>query len=375
MSALAAPMRKTRLSAIMFFYIGRQFILWFLAVTLLFVALIFMIDMIELLRRSSGKPAVTFDLVLTMAAMKLPLLTQVTMPFAILFAGMMSFWRLNRSSELVSIRAAGVSIWQILAPALIIALLIGVFRLAALNPVASDMYARWQQLESRYLKGGRSSIMALSKTGIWLRQIDDGEQTVIHAAAVSPDKLLLHRVMVLLYKGKDRFSRRIDAKTAVLKKGYWELRDVSLFSLETGTTKMAVYRLKTDLTLNKIQESFSSPETISFWELPRFIRELEAAGFSALRHTVRFHALTAEPLLFCSMILIAAVFSLRHNRKTTAYFAIGGGIITGFLLFFVTKLVLNFGGSGSLPVVLAAWIPTGASAMLGFTVLLHLEDG
>lgn len=374
MNSLAAPMKKTRLSAIMFFYIGRQFLLWFIAVIFLFVALIFMIDMIELLRRSSGKPAVTFDLVLTMAAMKLPLLTQVTMPFAILFGGMMSFWRLNRSSELVAIRVAGVSIWQILAPALIIALCIGVFRLAALNPVSSVMYARWQQLESRYLKG-RSSFMALSNTGVWLRQMDKDGQTVIHAAAVSPDKLLLHRVMVLLYKGQDVFSSRIDAKTAALKKGYWELRDVRLFSPETGTRKLALYRLKTDLTLDKIQESFSSPETISFWELPRFIRELEAAGFSALNHKLRYHSLTAEPLLFCAMILIAAVFSLRHNRKTSAFFAIGGGIITGFLLFFISKLILNFGGSGSLPVVLAAWIPAGASTMLGLTALLHLEDG
>ncbi len=374
MTAIAAPTKKTRLSAIMFFYIGRQFFLWFIAVIFLFVALIFLIDMIELLRRSSGKPDATFDLVLTMAAMKLPLLTQATMPFAILTGAMMSFWRLNRSSELVAIRAAGVSIWQILAPALIIALLIGVFRLAALNPVAAVMYARWQQLESRYLKG-RSSFMALSNTGIWLRQTDEAGQTVIHAAAVSPDKLLLHRVMVLLYKGQDRFSNRIDAKTAVLKKGYWELREVSLFSPETGTKKLALYRLKTDLTLSKIQESFSSPETISFWELPRFIRELEAAGFSALNHKLRFHSLTAEPLLFGAMILIAAVFSLRQNRKTSAFFAIGGGILTGFLLFFVSKLILNFGGTGSLPVVLAAWIPAGASTMLGLTALLHLEDG
>jgi len=374
MTAIAAPMKKTRLSAIMFFYIGRQFFVWFIAVFFLFAALIFMIDMIELLRRSSGKPDVTFDLVLIMAATKLPLLTQVTMPFAILFGGMMAFWRLNRSSELVSIRASGVSIWQILAPALIIALLIGVFRLAALNPVASVMHAKWQQLESRYLKG-RSSFMALSNTGVWLRQMDKDGQSVIHAASVTPSKLLLHQVMVLLYKGEDRFSTRIDAKTAVLKKGYWELRDVSLFSPKTGTSKLAVYRMKTDLTLDKIQESFSSPETISFWELPRFIRELEAAGFSALNHKLRYHSLTAEPLLFCAMILIAAVFSLRHNRKTGAVIAIAGGIITGFMLFFVSKLILNFGGSGSLPVVLAAWIPTGASALLGLTALLHLEDG
>ena len=365
---------KTRLSAIMFFYIARHFLLWFGATFLLFITLIFMIDMIELLRRSSGKADVSFELVLAMTAMKLPFLAQATVPFGILFGGMMCFWRLNRTSELVSIRAAGVSVWQFLAPALIVALLIGTVRLAVINPVAAAMYARWQQLESRYLKR-RSSILALSNTGVWLRQIDKSGHTVIHAAHVSPDKLVLHRVMVLLYEGKDRFASRIDAQTAILKGGHWVLQNAQLFSPDKGTRTVKSFRLKTNLTLNKIQESFSSPETISIWELPRFIRDLEKAGFSGLSHRLHFHSLTAEPLLLCAMVLIGAVFSLRHNRKSGAVIAVAGGIVTGFLLFFVSKLILNLGGSGSLPIVLAAWIPAGACAMLGLTALFHLEDG
>jgi len=365
---------RTRLSAILFVYIARQFFVWFGATFLLFVTLIFMIDMIEMLRRSSGKANVTFDLVLAMTAMKLPYLAQATIPFAILFGGMMCFWRLNRSSELVSIRAAGVSVWQFLAPAMIVALLIGGVRLAVINPVAAEMYSRWQQLESQYLRR-KSSILALSNTGVWLRQIDRNGHTVIHAATVSADKLILHGVMVLLYEGQDRFASRIDAQTAVLRKGYWLLKNAQLFSPRRGTRKAKTYRLKTDLTLDKIQESFSSPETISFWELPRFIRNLEKAGFSGLSHRLHFHSLTAEPLLLCAMVLIGAVFSLRHNRKTGAIIAVAGGIVTGFVLFFVSKLILNLGGSGSLPIILAAWIPAGATAMLGLTALFHLEDG
>lgn len=365
---------KTRLSAILFVYIARQFLLWFGATFLLFITLIFMIDMIEMLRRASGKEGVSFEMVLTMTAMKLPFLAQATIPFAILFGGMMCFWRLNRMSELVSIRAAGVSVWQFLAPALIVALLIGGLRLAVVNPVAAIMYARWQQLESQHLRK-RSSILALSNTGVWLRQIDKTGHTVIHAASVSPDKLILHRVMVLLYEGQDRFASRIDASSAILKDGYWVLKNVQLFSPNKGTVHKDTFRLKTDLTLNKIQESFSTPETISFWELPRFIKDLEKAGFSGLSHRLHFHSLTAEPLLLCAMVLIGAVFSLRHNRKSGAIIAVAGGIVTGFLLFFVSKLILNLGGSGSLPIVLAAWIPAGACAMLGLTALFHFEDG
>lgn len=372
--SIRGAVSQLRLTPLLFFYIARQFLLWFGAVMLLFIVLIFMIDTIELLRRSSGKPNVSFTLVLEMSAMKLPFLIQATIPFAVLFGGMMAFWRLNRSSELVSIRAAGVSVWQFLAPAITMALIIGVLRLMALNPVASLMYARWEQLENHYLKG-RSSVMAVSNSGVWLRQVSDRGHTVIHAASVARQRLELHRVMVIHYEGEDRFAERIDASKAVLRKGYWELTNALVYSPTKGSRKVPTYRLKTDLTLARIQESFSSPETISFWELPRFIRELEKAGFSAISHRLHYHSLTAEPLLLCAMILVGAVFSLRHNRKSGAIVAISGGIITGFTLFFVSKVILNLGGSGSLPVILAAWIPAGACAMLGLTALLHLEDG
>lgn len=362
------------LTPILFFYIARQFLMWIGAVILLFVVLVFMIDTIELLRRSAGKPAVTFDLVLTMAALKLPFLVQETIPFAVLFGGMMAFWRLNRSSELVTIRAAGVSAWQFLAPALIAAVVLGVIRLAALDPVASLLYGRWQQLESRYLKG-KSDLMALSDTGVWLRQAGGSGHTVIHAAGTVPNKVELVQVMVLVYEGLDRFRERIDAERAELRPGYWLLHKARVYSPTKGSRAVDVYRLNSDLTLDKIQDSFSTPETIPFWELPEFIRNLERAGFSALGHRLHFHSMIAEPLLLLAMVLIGAAFTLRHNRKSGTVIAVGGAIVTGFLLFFVDKLVLNLGGSGGLPVLLAAWIPATASTMLGATALLHLEDG
>src|SRR3546814_3755319 len=61
--------------------------------------------------------------------------------------------------------------------------------------------------------------------------------------------------------------------------------------------------------------SFASPEAMSFWELPEFIATLEAAGFSGHRHRLHYYTLLVYPLLLCSMVLIAAVFTLRVNRR------------------------------------------------------------
>ncbi len=363
------------LSPTISFYIARQFLLSFLLVFGLFIGVILLIDLIELLRRASGKDAATFSIVLNMAILKLPLTAQKTLPFAVLFGGMLAFWRLNRSSELIALRGSGVSVWQFLAPVIIAAALLGAVKITVINPLGTAMIAHYEQLENKYIKG-QSSLFASSASGVWLRQINGKNQSVIHAAKSHvKGKLVLTDVVVLFYKGDDVFRSRLDAKQATLEKGYWLIKDAWLTERDKPRQHMKTFRIKTSLTIDKIQDSFSSPATISFWELPHFISALEATGFSTLSHRLHWHALLAEPMLYCAMILIAAVFSLRHNRRAGILLAVAGGIGTGFILFFVSDLILALGHTTGIPPVLAAWSPSVASALLGLTVLLHVEDG
>ena len=125
----------------------------------------------------------------------------------------------------------------------------------------------------------------------------------------------------------------------------------------------------------KILDSFAPPETIAFWNLPEFIELLENAGFSATRHKLQFHRLLATPLLLASLVLLAASFSLRSQRRGRVGLVILGGVLTGFLLYFVSNIVFALGLSGGIPVILAAWTPASVTLMLGVAILLHLEDG
>ncbi len=365
-----------RISSTISFYLGRQFVGSFLLIFSLFIGIILVIDLIELLRRSASKEEATFDLVLSMAVYKLPLTAQKTLPFAVLFGGMLSFWRLNRTSELVALRAAGVSVWQFMFPALAAALLAGIFKVALINPLSTVMISRFEQLENRYLRG-RTELMAASSSGVWLRQVSKEGHTVIFAksAKITDGQVALFNVIALRYLGQDRFAGRIDAREARLVPNAWLLRNVRISDRDQPTRKVASFRIPTTLTLEKIQDSFSSPSTISFWELPSFIRSLEATGFSALEHRLHWHSLLSEPALYCAMILIAAIFSLRHNRRAGILLAVSGGIAAGFLLFFVSDLILALAHSTGLPPVLAAWSPALASMFVGVAVLLHVEDG
>lgn len=358
-------------------YLGRQFVSGMAIVLGGCMCLIFLVDVVELLRRAASKPDVGLNLVFTMALLELPNVSEAALPFAVLFGAIWTFVRLTRSNELVIARASGVSVWQFIAPALVIALLGGAILVTIYNPVAATMVSRYEQLESRYLRG-HTSLLAVKSTGFWLRQGIGDQQAIIHAekvAHVAANTIDLEGVIVFMYEHQDDYTGRLDAASAELRQGYWLLKDVVGSRPGEGQTRMAEYQLRTDMDQTQIRESFASPETLSFWELPRFIKLTEAAGFSALPHRLHWQSLLATPLLLAAMVLIAATFSLRMTRLGGVPQLAAAGIMTGFLLYFLADVSGALGVAGIIPVPLAAWAPTLIATLLGTAMLFHLEDG
>ena len=366
--------RRLRLSPILTGYIARQFFVRFLTFFLSLCGIIFLVSVVDLLDRLANKPDIGLGTTLLMVALRTPFLSQEIMPFTVLFAAMACFWRLTRSNELVVARSAGVSVWQFLLPVVAAALAIGILTVAVLNPLAAILQSRYQTMEAELLRT-EGSVLAVKRTGLWLRQADPEGQSVIHAQRVSPDIMTLHEVIIFRFGENDRFLGRVDAPRAELGKGHWRLYEAWQAVPGQQPRFSDTLEVDTDLTPDKIQESFAPPETISFWSLPGFIELLEKAGFSGHRHRLQFHRLLSTPILFVAMILIAATFSLRPQRRGRVGLLILSGIGVGFLLHLLSNFVFALGLSARLPVELAGWTPAGVSLMLGIALLLHLEDG
>ena len=206
------------------------------------------------------------------------------LPFAILFGTMLAFWRLTRNNELVIARAAGVSVWQFLTPAVLVALVVGIFAVTVFNPVASFSQATYEKLESRVLRQG-SDQLSLSNAGLWLRQSDaSGNQIIIHAGRIASQQLAPRTGNAVFLRSIDPVRSRIDAQSAKLENGDWLIENGIRWLPNEPAQPFTELRLATTLTPRKIEESFASPDTMSFWDLPGFIRLLEESGFPAQRH-------------------------------------------------------------------------------------------
>lgn len=368
-------------------YVARGFLAATVATLAGLTGLVALFDFIELLRRAATRPDVGFDVPATVAALRLPFVALQILPFAVLLGGIIAFWRLTRSSELIVARAAGVSAWGFLSGPLMVAFALGVAAMMGLSPISSTLLARAERIELSQLRTG-GGMSSLAGGRLWLRQSDrdidpqgvailSGRPAVARSADPRRERgpFELQTVTVWRLSAADRPLARIEAPRAVLTPGYWVLEQAVVFGADRQPTAPARIQLPTELTPERIEDSFASPETLDFWALPGFIAVLEEAGFSAVRHRIQFHSLLALPLLSVAMALLAAGFSMRHNRRGGVAQMIGAGVAAGFALFVLDRIASEFGEAGSLPVVLAAWAPTGAGLLLAISLLLHLEDG
>ncbi len=363
-----------RLSLTLSLYIAKHVILG-LAIAVFALSLIaILIDLIELLRRSSSRPNATFTVVFKMACLHLPFFLQKLLPFAVLFGAMFSFQRLTRSHELVAARAMGVSVWQFLMPALAVSLAVGTFAVTILNPIGSVLVSKYENIERLYFSN-RASLVAVSPGGLWLRQESGDGELLLHARQMKRNPPTLGQVTVFFFDDEKRFTARADSTGALLEPGYWKIIDPIYTNADGSHRTMETMKIPTDLTPNRIQESFESPETTSFWDLPDFIASLEAVGFSAREHRLHWHRLLTLPLLLAAMLLIGAAFSLRLVRRGGTGVLVAGGLITGFGFYILSDVIFALGLSGRLPPIMAAWTPVGVAILLGVTTLLHLEDG
>ena len=365
-------------------YVARRFAAMALLMVLSLSALVALFDLIELLRRAATRPEANFALVAQIAALRVPYVAMQILPFAVLLGGIIAFWRLTRFSELVVARAAGISAWGFLAGPVLVALLLGLGASTALSPLSSAMLARAERLDQLYLRnvGG---ITALAGGRLWLRQADEGLQpqgvAIISGRPMATrelrpgEALRLSEVTIWRLSADDRPLARIEAASALLQPGRWRFEGAMVFGAERVAGVPQNLDFPTELTPERIENSFATPDTLSLWALPEFIKILEDAGFSAIRHRLHFQSLLALPLLAIAMALLAAGFSMRSARRGGVARMIAGGISAGFALFVLDKITGEFGEAGTLPVVLAAWAPAGAGFLLAAALLLHLEDG
>ena len=342
-------------------------------------SMIFLIDFVDISKSFTGKADINTLAILGLMILKSPNTILTLLPFAFLFGSLSAFVGLNRRSELIAMRAAGISAWRFVMPAGVMAIVFGFITILILNPIATYMGENYERIHTKI-----DASSPHRDSSIYLRQGNNYKnnslkQTVIRATSQDALSSTLYGStfwqFIIDANGLPQFQSRIDAQKAVLKPDHWDLYN-AYESLPGAPARY--YNTLNIISSIKHSDAFSkaiSVESTPFWKLPTIISQTNASGFSSTRYRLKVHQLLSTPLMFAAMSALGAVFSLQLMRLGGMAKLVLSGAGLGFIIFFINQLLSAMGRADVIPVELAGWAPSIIALLSAMTLLVYKEDG
>jgi lipopolysaccharide export system permease protein len=356
-------------------YFAGRFVVSALGVFVSIFLLLVLVDYIEMVRKTSGIVGVSALMVAETSLFRVPQLLEKMMPFCILIGAMTCYLALSRRLELVVARAAGVSAWQFISPALVSAIALGVLATVAYNPMSANLSELSKRMEAELFGNAPGGGGVQDAAGFWLNQVNSDGQVIINAARSEQQGLRLTGLTLFRFDTDSKFKERIEAREATLENGYWLFKGVRRYSLTAPPVDQDRFDLPTTLTAAQVRNTFSTPETVSFWQLPSYIRASENSGFATAGYRLQYHKLIAQPFLLAAMVMLAASVSLRFFRMGGVQKMVLSGVGAGFLLYVLSKVTEDLSKAELMHPIAAAWLPVLVGGLTGFLALLYQEDG
>jgi lipopolysaccharide export system permease protein len=351
-------------------YMGRLFLVRTFAVLAM---LVLILQTLDLLGESGKILAVAGNGqsdVLAYVGMRAPQIVARMLPFSVLLGTLITFTTLSQNSEIVSMKAAGLSAHQILAPLVVASLLVAVtsfiFNDAVVAPATAKLKV-WQDVEYADVPFDTGI-----KTNVWVREGQD----IIKANTVDDRTGITQLTGVTVYLRSQNVLRKIiSADTGAFTGKGWLLQNVKSFDIETLDQKtFSSLTIGAGITPDRFQYVKVDGESLGFVDLYRAIEGLKAGGRrTSSLEGVLWHKISG-PLSALLMPLLAAVAAFGLARSGALFLRAVIGMALGFVYFVADNFALAMGNLGAYPPLIAAWAPFLLFFLIGETVLVRTEE-
>lgn len=351
-------------------YMARLFLIRTLAVLAMLVLILQTLDLLGESGKILAVAGNTQGDVWNYVGMRAPQIISRMLPFSVLLGTLITFTGLSQHSEVIAMKAAGLSAHQILAPLIIASLLVAatsfIFNDAVVAPATARL-KKWQDAE--YVKLPVDSGI---KTNVWVRE----EQDIISAGSVSRAGGQSRLKDVSVYLRMDNVLQSvIKADSGIYRDGAWQLENVSVFNAVTlVTTKYSHLAVGKGVTPDRFQYTKVDGEALGFLPLYRAIQGLKASGRrTGALESILWHKISG-PLSALLMPLLAAVAAFGLARSGALFLRAVIGMALGFIFFVADNFALAMGNLGAYPPWIAAWAPFLLFFLIGEAVLVRTEE-
>ncbi|MEQ5837121.1 LPS export ABC transporter permease LptG [Marinobacter sp. NFXS9] len=271
---------------------------------------------------------------------------------------------LASTSELVVIRAAGVSIrrivWSAMKPTIVV-VIIGLI----LGEFVAPHFEKMAQSEREIARGGESNVA--SSEGLWHRE----GNTFIHVNVVQPSGVLLG-VSLFHFNDKRDLTSASFARKATYEKDHWMLERVITTELsKQGTIRKTADQMRWDSQLSPsvLSVLIVDPENLSISGLYTYGSYLDKQGLSSTSYWLAFWKKVLGPVAIAVLVLVAISFVFGPLRSVTMGFRVFTGIIVGLIFKYMQDLLGPMSVVFGFSPVIAIAAPIVLSAIVGAVLM------
>jgi LPS export ABC transporter permease LptG/LPS export ABC transporter permease LptF len=349
-------------------YVAKQY-LRILSMTIVAMLGLFYISTFIDLSDKWFKGQTTFGQILQFLWWSTPQFMAYIIALAVLLSGLVTIGVLTKNSELIVMRACGVSLYRTAAPMVAFALVSSAILFGMEERVLALANRRADQLKHLIRGGSAQTFDVLNRKWIVGR---DGE--VYHYQFFNPRTRELNGLSVFEFApDTHELVRRVYAQRAVYTRTAdgpgWQMssgwtRD---FTGKNKATSFAPFR-DTSMALEAadyFMTEVPEPRRMTYPQLSRYIDELRLSGYDVLEHEVELYRKVAFPFVTLVMTFIAVPFAVTTGRRGAMY-GIGVGIVLALVYWTMISVFAAFGAGGLISPLLAAWAPNllfGAAAI------------
>jgi len=352
------------------FYMVRLFLTRSLAVLLALLLILMTLDLLGESGKILAVPGNGDADLWRYVSLRIPMLVSRFLPFSVLLGTLIAFVGLNQNSEVVAMKAAGLSAHQILAPLVVASIGIAAALFAFNEAVvvnSTRVVTAWGDNDYKPIPPS-SGIQG----NVWVLNGED----LIRAGIVGRGGTSAQRITIY-DRGGGVLQREIDAAHAVSRPGSgdWLLQDVRIYDANMNVIRRVPSMVGMQgVTPNQLTLANVDPTELDYWTLKKRIAELEAAGRPVDEARAGLAHKIAGPLSTLLMPLLAAVAAFGLARSGQVLLRAVIGMALGFAYFVVDNFSLAMGNAGTYPPLVAAWAPFLLFLLIGETVLIRTEE-
>jgi lipopolysaccharide export system permease protein len=355
-------------------YLAKMFVVRILAVLVMLVLVLMALDLLSATGKILAAPGNGQAEIAHYASLRLPQLVSRFLPYSVLLATLITLVTLNQNSEVVAMKAAGLSAHQVLSPLLLTAAVVALFSFAFNERVVTRANATlkaWEATEYGALApaAGTSGV----RSGVYLV---DGDNILAAATLVGSGKdIILSGVTWYARAPGGIIREQIRSPRATYAAPGWRLERAVRFDVAGAVTEtLPTLVIGKDLTPERILLQSVDADAQSFWELKQSIDAFEAAGRNTDEMRAKWWHRLAGPLSALLMPLLGSIAAFGLARSGQLFVRAVIGMALGFAYFVVDNAALAMGSFGGYPPLLAAWAPFVLFLLVGETVLIRTEE-